>query len=178
MRNDEHHERVFHKLWPTSGWISYISVWDCDKSLQKAQVLAERQVRNNDLHTWTSNCDRICPFQWMWCTFGSLCSPRSLCSGESNVSRTQLLFPRTYWLLFLNEQSNWKQWQFQQLFFLYVVPSSNALPYSDNFFLSNSVSFTKLLLAVGSVTDRPSTQNLDLSSRDEGILPHASWMIP
>ncbi|WVZ07347.1 hypothetical protein V8G54_020693 [Vigna mungo] len=110
----------------------------------------------------------------MWCRFGSLCSPRSSCPGESNVSRTQLLFPRTYCLLFLNEQSNWKQRQLLQLFFVSVLPSSNALPYSDNFLLSYSVSFIKLLLAVGSVTDRPSTENLDLSSRDEGILPHAS----
>ena len=156
----------------------YIYLFEIAIKVFRKHKYLQKSRRNNDLHTWTSYCDRIFPFQWMWCRFGSLFNPISLCLGESNVSRTQLLFPKTYWLLFLDEQSNWKQSQLRQLFFLYVLPSSNALPNSDNFFLSYSVSFNKLLLAVGSVTARPSTENLDLSSRNEGILPHVSWIIP
>lgn len=135
--------------------------------------------RNCDLHTWTSCSDRVNPLQWMWCTLGSLSIPTSFCSEESNISTTQLLFPIKDWLLFLNGPSNWRKLQLLQLFFLctLVLASANALPQSEDHFLSTFASAVKLLPVV-SVIHRPSTENTDLAWRIAGMLPCMSLMIP
>lgn len=168
----------------------YLQLFKYDKYLLergkkswKVTTTTCRNVRskrgNYDLHTWASYSDTVSPFQWMWCSFGSLCVPASFCLGESNISRTQLLFSRKDWLLFLNDPSNCRQLQLLQLFFLYIIvlPSAQAFPQSENFFLSTSASAIKLLLLV-SVIHRPSTEKMELSWSTLGMLPRMSWMIP
>lgn len=152
------------------GW-NVLTTTTCRKARSKR--------RNCDLHTWTSYSDTVSPFQWMWCSFGSLWISALFCSRESKISRTELHFPRKDTLLFLNDPPNWRRLQLLQLFSLYtlVLPSAHPLPQSDNFLLPTSASTIKLLLVV-SVIHRPSTENMDLSWRVVGMLPCMSWMIP
>ena len=147
---------------------------------QKSQNLSTHE--GNDLHTWRSKRDTVCPCQCMWCNLGIHLIFLPVYPWEPDTSWTQLFSSPKTILEWSNDPSIFRHPQLHILFFsiniLWKLPVLALLWMVLIWSSSSSPIAINWPLLLKSSAQWPRNENVHLSCRDADKLPFVSWRIP